>query len=92
VNDCTHTDFEATVDVNRLEDLIPLGFSVDVRIVCLGCREPLRFLCPDVGLLPDRPALSVDGTELRIPARASRDQPDPLGMAGYRIQPRRADA
>lgn len=65
MSECEHKEFEASVTVNRLEDI--KGFAADVCIVCRECRTPFRFLGLPGGLAPDRPTISVDGTEARLP-------------------------
>jgi len=62
---CKHEQFEAHVDVNRLSDTG--RFSADVRIKCVQCGEPFRFLGLPAGVDPDGPTVSVDGTEARMP-------------------------
>jgi hypothetical protein len=63
--DCKHEDFEASVAVNRLKD--SGTFSADVTIKCRQCGLPFSFIGPEMGLSPERPMISVDGTELRAP-------------------------
>jgi hypothetical protein len=68
---CEHMDFYATVDVNRLvSEGRPVEFVADVRIQCAKCGLSFGFVCPEVGMLPDRPAVSVDGGELRVPLKS----------------------
>lgn len=61
---CEHKDFEADVTVNRLEDTG--RFSADVRIKCVGCGTPFRFIGLPTGLDLNGAAVSVDGTEARL--------------------------
>lgn len=83
VSGCEHPDFAARVDVNRLVDTC--AFSADVRIECAACHEPFRFVGAfPVGLLPDQPATSVDGTELRVPIIPVSG--GPIGSMGFRIR------
>ncbi len=65
MNDCTHPEFAANVVVNRFEDTG--RFNAEVRVSCIACGESFRFLGVPAGLLTDRPAVSVDGLELRAP-------------------------
>ena len=62
---CDHPDFAARVDVARLMDTG--RFAADVRIKCVACGEPFRFLGLAAGLSPYEPRVSVDGLELRAP-------------------------
>lgn len=67
---CAHEDFNAFVEVNRLTDPNTDGihsFAADVKIECADCGASFGFRCQDVGLLPDRPAVSPDALELRLP-------------------------
>lgn len=96
MNDCKHPDFAAFADVNRLfenpEDearaleLMPDGFSLELRVHCTVCDEPFVFFAEGlpVGLVRDRPAINPDGTELRCPIRPqSADPLHGLGLAGF---------
>ena len=67
---CGHENFGANVEVERLQDGEGgrvTGFMAGVRVACLDCGAPFGFRCEDVGLQPDRPTMSVDGLELRVP-------------------------
>lgn len=71
---CSHPDFEANVSVGRIasdEDAVRHDeidhFVCDVTIRCAVCKEPFGFRVPDVGVLPDRPAVSPDALEMRVP-------------------------
>lgn len=61
---CKHEEFEAWVDVNRLQD--SGRFCADVRIKCKGCKEPFRFLGLPAGLDLNGASVSVDGTEAHL--------------------------
>lgn len=61
---CPHEDFHAEVRVDRLED--SGRFCADVRIRCVKCGEPFRFLGLPCGLDLNGATVSVDGTELRV--------------------------
>lgn len=68
---CEHPDFAAFVEVNRLtasdDDPTVVGFTAEIRIECAVCSEPFLFRGVPVGMLPYRPAMSVDRMELRVP-------------------------
>jgi hypothetical protein len=77
--ECTHNDFEASVTVNRLEDVG--RFAADVRIKCRECGKPFWFLGLPGGSAPDRPTRSVDRLEARLPiAPEPRMFPYPIGL------------
>jgi hypothetical protein len=61
---CEHMNFEADVVVNRLEDTG--RFNADVRIKCVECGVPFRFIGLPYGLDLNGAACSVDGTEGRF--------------------------
>lgn len=63
--DCTHEEFAATVNVNRFED--SGKFSAEIRITCVRCQEPMRFLGVSAGVNFDSPTVSIDGLELHAP-------------------------
>lgn len=65
VSACGHLNFVARVAVNRLVDTG--RYSADVRVNCVECGEPFRFLGVEAGLSPYAPMVSVDGLELRAP-------------------------
>lgn len=67
---CPHNDFAARVEVNRLaseEGGDIHSFAADVTVACSQCGASFGFRCADVGLLPDRPAVSPDALQLRVP-------------------------
>lgn len=80
---CEHMNFSATVNVGRITDnhdeTKVIAFSADVRVSCADCGEDFIFLCPTSGMLPDRPAVSVDGLEMRLPL-APAGHPDGFRM------------
>lgn len=65
MSECEHKVFDGSVEVNRFEDI--KKFAADVRIHCRECKKPFRFLGLPGGLHPDRPTISIDGTEARLP-------------------------
>lgn len=90
---CAHEDFEAIVYVDRLtasdDDPTVVGFSADIRIRCLHCGDTMVFFGAGlpVGMVWDRPAISVDGTELRCPIRPQSADPSfGLGLAGFQAR------
>lgn len=80
---CEHHHFSAKVDVNRITDEAGAvnAFAVDLAVRCADCGEDFAFLCSDVGVLPDRPAVSVDRREMRLPI-APVTQPDAYRLSG----------
>lgn len=91
---CAHEDFEAEVDVHRLVESEPevRGLSADVRIRCRECGEPMVFVGAPVGLLPSRPTINVDGTELRAPLRPQSADPHfGMGLPGFAARIREGD-
>jgi len=85
MSDCSHPDFSAEVQVDRLQDAG--RFVASVQIHCAVCKEPFVFVTKDVqsGLLPDDPTTSVDGTEARWPIRPLNGQAGGL-MTGFTIR------
>ncbi len=72
MSECEHKEFEASVTVNRLEDV--KRFAADVHIVCRECKRPFRFLGLPGGLHPVYPTVSVDQTEARMPIAPLEDE------------------
>lgn len=67
---CPHLQFSANVVVNRLED--SGGFLAEVRVTCVECGAPFRFLGVSAGLDFTRPMVSIDELELRCPIEPER--------------------
>lgn len=88
---CPHEDFSATVEVNRLtgseEPGAPVAaFMADIRVSCAGCGERFRWIGVEAGMMPSRPMVSVDETELHAPMRPASSDPDfGLGIPGFAI-------
>jgi hypothetical protein len=87
---CEHPDFGASVEVNRLyaDPDGPIdGYMADLRIWCAACKEKFRFNGVPAGAMPNRPACSVDETELHVPIRpASADPSFGLGIPGFAVR------
>lgn len=71
---CSHPDFEANVAVGRIasdDDALRHDeidhFVCDVTVKCAACGARFGFRVPDVGVLPNRPAVSPDALEMRVP-------------------------
>ena len=62
---CRHEQFAASVSIARLEDTG--RFVCEVRLLCVECREPFRFLGMKAGLAHGIPTCSIDGTEAYLP-------------------------
>jgi hypothetical protein len=66
---CPHENFSAQVDVNRLtNEKHPeaLRFCAEVRIVCMDCGIPMRFIGLPTGLDLNGAAVNADATEGRF--------------------------
>lgn len=83
---CEHTDFVATVTVNRLAD--SGRFTADIRIDCKECGLPFRFLGLPLGLDLDGAAMSVDALEARLAIAPGDGLLPPLrgGLRGFSIR------
>jgi len=86
---CPHEDFEAEVEINRLSgtESGPVeAFQANIRVRCAHCEEPFRWIGVQAGLMPDRPMVSVDETELRAPIRPASSDPDfGMGIPGFAV-------
>lgn len=87
---CTHQDFAAAVEVNRIlaqeGDSAPAAFNADIRVQCAQCGEKFRWVGLQAGTKKDRPMCSVDEFELRAPLRPASADPDfGLGIPGYAV-------
>jgi hypothetical protein len=64
VSTCRHVEFDAVVEVARLEDLE--AFQADIRIWCRECGVPMRFKSrTTVTVDLDGIGISIDRLELR---------------------------
>jgi hypothetical protein len=92
---CLHPDFMATVEVGRIlpdgadesDMTIPaIKFVALVRVHCVACDEPFRWIGLEAGDMPNRPMVSVDDLELRAPLRPASSDPDfGLGGIGFSV-------
>ena len=86
---CAHEDFSANAGIARLSAVEggPItAYSVELRVECARCREPFRFMGVPAGMLPNRPACSLDELTLNIPIRPASSDPDfGLGIPGFAV-------
>lgn len=61
---CTHAQFSAIVEVNRLEDVG--RFQACIRIQCIECGGVFEFVGLSMGVDLEGAAVSVDRTEARL--------------------------
>ncbi len=82
---CPHEHFESTVNVNRLVDIG--RFTAEIKIRCVDCGAPMRFLGLPLGLDLNGAAVSVDGTEGRFAIHPKGEQVPGLAdqPAGFRV-------
>jgi hypothetical protein len=89
---CPHEDFEVWAEVNRLSSTEggPVdAFAADIKINCANCGESFRWIGLEAGLMPSRPMVSVDETQLRAPIRPASADPDfGLGIPGFAVRMR----
>lgn len=65
---CEHLNFFANVRVNRIINSdSSISFSADLSIHCEDCGKIFQFIGMEKGLHPDKPMMSLDGTEARLP-------------------------
>ena len=69
--ECQHESFECDVTVNRIEDV--RRFMADVRVKCVQCGIPFRFIGLPAGMDYNSPCVSVDGCEGRFPIHPKGD-------------------
>jgi len=78
---CTHQNFKGEIAVNRLtreEGGEVRSFMADLRISCADCGRPFQFIGVPFGLLSDKPTMSADMQELRIPIHPDGEILNPL--------------
>lgn len=83
--ECDHRQFDATVTVNRLEDTG--RFNADIRIKCVVCGTPFRFIGLPAGVDQNGAAVSIDGTEGRFAIAPKGQVITPLeGLGGFTVR------
>jgi hypothetical protein len=84
---CEHKNFEAHVDVNRIEDIG--RFTADVRIKCAECNLPFEFVGVDeCGLSYAHPTVNPSAQELRVPIKPKGCEilPGIKGPTGFKVE------
>ena len=86
---CEHQNFEADVQVNRIEDIG--RFSADVRVKCMDCGVPFRFIGLPSGVDVNSPTVSIDATEGRFPIAPKGEvlselEGTPIGFSLRKVQ------
>lgn len=87
---CEHENFRAEVKVGRLsrEEGGPItGYCADVKVKCVACGLPFRFIGLAAGNHFAEPRVSVDGTELRAPIEPAVHEKFAVA-ASYAMPPR----
>lgn len=68
---CQHLQFSCESKITRLtkseEDLTIIGYRADIEITCLDCHKPFKVIGLPTGYHDDKPTISFDGVELRVP-------------------------
>lgn len=82
---CKHKNFDANVEVSRLEDIG--RFTADVRIHCRDCGVPMRFIGLPAGVDLNGAAVSADATEARLAIAPRGEVIPPIeGPQGFSIR------
>lgn len=82
---CPHMNFDAKVAVARLED--SGRFNAEIRIWCIDCQKPFRFLGLKVGLDTEGAMIGPDGTDARIAITPVDEEPPSWnGVTGFKIE------
>jgi hypothetical protein len=84
---CKHENFEARVEVNRIEDIG--RFTADITIHCAECKLPFEFVGVDeCGLSYNHPTVNPSAQELRVPIKPKGCEilPGIKGPTGFKVQ------
>lgn len=82
---CKHMNFEAFVQVSRIED--QGRFVAEIRIRCKDCEAPFQFMGLKPGFDFDGATVSLDGLEANIGISPRGAMPNPIQeMLGYRFK------
>lgn len=68
--ECEHASFRSVARVGRLTDVDGgrvTGYTVDIKITCVDCGLPFRFMGLAAGSHFAEPRVSADALELRAP-------------------------
>lgn len=78
--DCEHADVHIHVNHHRSGDTNVQ--YLEITVACTVCQRPLVFRGLDMGMSPDRPMVSPDGREARLPiiGEGERVRGDPAGF------------
>lgn len=81
---CEHQNFDATVNVARIED--KGRFMAEVQIKCRDCGVPMQFMGLEPGLNFDGATVSLDGLEMNIGIHPQGARPNPMQkLMGYTV-------
>lgn len=82
---CKHMNFEAFVQVSRIED--QGRFVAEIRIRCKDCEAPFQFMGLKPGFDFNGASCSLDGLEANIGIHPQGAQPNPLRqLMGYSVK------
>ena len=81
---CAHLEFNARVEVNRLEDTGQ--FMADVAIACRQCGLEFEFLGLEPGLDLQGAKVSIDGLQARLAIIPKGHQPNPLQRMAFGVR------
>lgn len=86
--ECPHENFRADASVGRLSavDGGPVVYySVDLKITCTDCGQPLEFSGIPHGLSAYHPTVSIDEQEVRLPM-VIPGKMIPAGLPGFGVK------
>lgn len=79
---CTHAEFTANAEVQRITDSgqipIVVSYAADITVRCAHCGEPFAFVGLPGGVSPLQPTVSVGGCTLRAPIRPQSGRLSPI--------------
>lgn len=80
---CQHMNFNAIVDVIRLEDTGQ--FMAEIHVECVECKRAFQFLGLEPGIDLQGARVSVDGLEARLAICPQGEKPSPLDRISVQI-------
>ena len=90
MTDCQHEDFKCVAGIFRLSESdggVVTGYSAEIKITCVECGLPFRFIGLAAGNHYAEPRVSVDGLELYAPIEpATHEKFTPAAV--YTMPPR----
>ena len=85
--DCTHEDFNAHVEVNRITQVEggpPVVYTAEIKVECRKCGQEMEFVGLPHGMSFYRPTMSMNCDKVCLPMVIPGEEV-PAGLAGFSV-------